>query len=292
MVQILKLSIIVPVYNARATIDRLLNSIPKGNELILVEDGSTEPITPPKDAIYITQENQGCGAARNTGLKAATGDYVFFADADDELIDFGKWDDVLNHEVIYSIFADEFNGKIEYKSARVCGCVYAVAYKRQFLLDNDIWFPPHRLMEDISFNTKVYRKTTDWATMKDDTYLRHVTIGSITAQAGYMVRELPDRVRFLSHLWDYLNGDDWIYEQISRSVTCLYWIYMWAQPRMTDEQKKEFWDELNALEAKTKFLNRMTNVKENLERTRAVEERLTPITVTMDFKDFISGINF
>lgn len=276
-------SLIIPCYNSRKTIQRLLDTVPKDVEVIIVEDGSTEPIDPP-DCIYIKQENQGCGGARNTGLKHASGDYVFFADADDELVDFDKWKDVLNHDVIYSVFADEYNGNIEYKSARVCGCIYAVAYRRKFLLDNNIWFPPHRLMEDISFNTKVYRKTDDWAVMKDDTYIRHVTPGSITSQKGYMIRELPDRVRYLSHLWDYLNGDEWIQGQINRSITCLYWIYMWADM----EDKKEFWDEINALEAKTHFIDRLTDVEENLKRTRLVEQRLTPIKITMTFGEFLN----
>ena len=57
-------------------------------EIIVVDDGSTDdtPAVAARlgDAIrYIRQENQGLSAARNTGLRAASGEFVAFLDADD-----------------------------------------------------------------------------------------------------------------------------------------------------------------------------------------------------------------
>lgn len=93
----IKLSVIVPVYNAEPYIKRcmesLLNQTLQGCEFIFVNDGSTDhskniiesyqKINP--QIILINQENQGVSAARNKGLTAALGEYVGFVDADDDI---------------------------------------------------------------------------------------------------------------------------------------------------------------------------------------------------------------
>src|SRR5699024_8836033 len=85
----------VPVYNAQATLTNCLNHILKQTyrfiEVILVNDGSTDHSRELCDACAkkntkvkaIHQENAGPSAARNTGIQAATGDYIQFVDADD-----------------------------------------------------------------------------------------------------------------------------------------------------------------------------------------------------------------
>ncbi|MGD0233448.1 MAG: glycosyltransferase family A protein [Syntrophorhabdales bacterium] len=85
-------TVIVPVYNAAFTLARCLDSVFNQslipNQVILINDGSTDDsrnvAESYKDRIeYIEQTNQGPGAARNAGLKAAKGGYVAFLDADD-----------------------------------------------------------------------------------------------------------------------------------------------------------------------------------------------------------------
>jgi len=92
-----RLSIIIPVYNVKEYVERCILSIvtqpiyPENYELIVVNDGSTdksENIIRRLSDDYpfirlITQENKGLGAARNTGLDKATGEYIFFLDSDD-----------------------------------------------------------------------------------------------------------------------------------------------------------------------------------------------------------------
>ena len=92
-----KISVIIPIYNAQSTIQRTLDSILNQTynniEVILVNDGSSDNSLKicntykEKDSrvIVIDKENGGPSSARNEGLKNATGFYVQFVDADDEL---------------------------------------------------------------------------------------------------------------------------------------------------------------------------------------------------------------
>lgn len=89
------LSIVIPVYNVEDYIQRCLESIldlPIGNnsyEVIIVNDGTKDnSMSIVKDMlqdnyVIINQSNQGLGAARNTGLRAAKGEWVLFLDSDD-----------------------------------------------------------------------------------------------------------------------------------------------------------------------------------------------------------------
>lgn len=89
------LSVIVPVYNAAATLEKcaasVLSQAPEAAELILVDDGSADDSPALCDRLaaqdsrvrVIHQKNGGASAARNAGLAAANGRYVQFVDADD-----------------------------------------------------------------------------------------------------------------------------------------------------------------------------------------------------------------
>lgn len=91
------LSIVVPVYNAELHLEECLHSLftqdlPQMDyEVICVDDGSTDKSgfilksfsEKHQNLTIITQENSGVATARNTGLSAARGDYIWFVDADD-----------------------------------------------------------------------------------------------------------------------------------------------------------------------------------------------------------------
>lgn len=90
-----ELSIIVPVYNVEKylhqCVDSILNQTFKDFELILVDDGSPdncgvicdEYARKDKRVKVIHQKNRGLSAARNTGLRCASGGYICFVDSDD-----------------------------------------------------------------------------------------------------------------------------------------------------------------------------------------------------------------
>ena len=97
----MKVSIIIPVYNVSPYIERCIKSVMNQTyqdiECILVNDAS------PDDSIDIAKllienydgpiqfqilshgHNRGLSAARNTGIDASTGDYLYFLDSDDEI---------------------------------------------------------------------------------------------------------------------------------------------------------------------------------------------------------------
>ena len=90
-----KLSVVVPMFNVELFLPPLLESLATQEladiEFVLVDDGSTDgthriaksQVAQDPRFILITQDNQGLSAARNAGIRRASGEYLAFADADD-----------------------------------------------------------------------------------------------------------------------------------------------------------------------------------------------------------------
>lgn len=84
------ISVVVPAHNAAKTIEACLHvlhhqSIAEAYEIIVVDDGSTDDtfrLAQKAGAIVLQQSQAGAAAARNTGIRAATGDIICFTDAD------------------------------------------------------------------------------------------------------------------------------------------------------------------------------------------------------------------
>lgn len=92
-----KISVVIPLYNKEAEIERALRSVVEQSltvgEIIVVNDGSTDSskeiverfiLAHPEVGIHlINQKNSGVSTARNRGIKEAKGDYIALLDADD-----------------------------------------------------------------------------------------------------------------------------------------------------------------------------------------------------------------
>ena len=122
---LVKISIIVPVFNAENVLIRCVDSILSQTytnfELLLINDGSTD-----KSGIicekykstdgrikYFYQKNAGVSAARNKGIEVSTGDFVSFIDADDYvdskyLAAFFQVEDDLRNSLVVQGFVKEF----------------------------------------------------------------------------------------------------------------------------------------------------------------------------------------
>ncbi len=188
------LSIVMPVYNVAPYLDEALDSAEnqtyKDLEIICVNDGSTDSSLEileshaKKDSRIriINQENQGVSKARNVGLRAANGEYIYFFDSDDVLAPHTMEKAIENLEK-YNADASEFKHiRFEYNSyvdiskypyqecpVEVLECaknqnpfdiigarpiaVWFRVYKKSFLMDNKLEFKKElRIIEDILFN--------------------------------------------------------------------------------------------------------------------------------------------
>ncbi len=117
-----KVSVIIPVYNVEQYLEQCLDSIVnqtlKEVEIIIVDDGSKdrsreivdEYEEKYADVFSIHKEHKGPGAARNSGMSCAHGDYLYFMDSDDCL-------DINALERLYQVASQEgldlvlFSGK-------------------------------------------------------------------------------------------------------------------------------------------------------------------------------------
>src|SRR3569833_81721 len=89
----MKVSVVIPAWNAQACLSRAIRSVLAQTlppfEILVVDDGSTDA-TPSlvrqfgSPVRLIHQGHAGAAAARNTGIAAASGEYIAFLDADDE----------------------------------------------------------------------------------------------------------------------------------------------------------------------------------------------------------------
>jgi glycosyltransferase involved in cell wall biosynthesis len=99
-----RISIVIPCYNQgeylEDCLDSVYNQTTQAHEIIVVNDGSTDDSQEIAERYMfknfpaiespvrvINQVNKGLSSARNTGIMASTGDYIFFLDADDMLME-------------------------------------------------------------------------------------------------------------------------------------------------------------------------------------------------------------
>lgn len=90
-----KFSIIIPTYNRAHTLMRAVRGVLSQSypnwELIIIDDGSTDSTKEVIEGVqdsrvrYYHQENKMVAAARNHGIRVATGEYICFLDSDDEI---------------------------------------------------------------------------------------------------------------------------------------------------------------------------------------------------------------
>ena len=198
----IKLSIIIPCYNAEPYISELLNLLDKQVndkvQVIVIDDGSRDPFeTDYKWVTVIRQQNQGASVARNTGLDNAVGEYVSFIDADD-----------LIHENYIGILLD----KIENEDFDYCYlswktlpggwncsvqlnsiydkfptfnlCVWNRVYRRSMI--GDVRFNPKKLIaEDAEFIREVREEDKKKAFISEFMYFyRSQTPNSLTKRFG------------------------------------------------------------------------------------------------------------
>ncbi|MCL2566911.1 MAG: glycosyltransferase [Alphaproteobacteria bacterium] len=182
----IKISCIIPLYNAENYIKRCLDSVLKQSisdfEVIIIDDGSkdnslsiVEQYTVADNRIkLIQQSNQGVSIARNNGIREALGEYIFFLDADDDIMQDAFKDSykkavadsadilVFNYSKVYknkySLKKKKLKDSKIYSSVKEKKIVlssgvtpWSKIYRREFLLQHNILFFPKIYYEDIPF---------------------------------------------------------------------------------------------------------------------------------------------
>lgn len=143
------ITIIIPVYNRQDSIIDCIKSLKKQTygfrhmEVILINDGSEDDSGKlckkiakwNRNVRYIEQENRGVSAARNAGLRTASGKYIFFLDADDTLVENTVEDCVQQFEQIYDK-TDLLTYPIE---THYQGRILEPHFRYQYLVENGVY---------------------------------------------------------------------------------------------------------------------------------------------------------
>lgn len=209
-------SVIIPVYNVENYVERCLNSIFSQTfqnlEIILVNDCTPDNSMAVVESllrnrlfsnvkILVHQENRGLSEARNTGILAATGEYVFFLDSDDilpndgikHLVDLvykygtdldlvqGNFDSIPNGWFTQwnmdTLKVKEYINDTRWLTERffardtfpVMACNRLI--RRQLLLDNNVFFKKGIIHEDEHFNFFLIKHLRSLAYTREKTYI-------------------------------------------------------------------------------------------------------------------------
>lgn len=223
-----RFSIIIPVYNVEPYLRECLDSVLKQTfsdwEAICVDDGSTDSCAAilndytKRDMRFrvITQPNGGLSAARNTGLAAATGEYMIFLDSDDwvepntletlhseigheasdttpiDLLCFGGWHGDKVERPTPTTYPTGWN---YYNHCALTHhefpfvCVVLRCYRRQFLAENRLHFREGILHEDNEFTPRACLAAQTVKVIPDVLYHYRVRPGSIMTTRGLRSKE-------------------------------------------------------------------------------------------------------
>lgn len=224
----MKISIIIPIYNVSEWVEDCLSSVAQQTyssiECIIINDCSPDDSMEKvyhfiknnsgkvEFKIVNHTENKGLSAARNTGIKNASGDYLFFLDSDDEIFpdtimkmvnlvnkyhsDFVIGDfEIKSNDCILSEVALKKNVCInkEYLSSnREISCAYFreqwfvmacnKLIKKELFEIFDLYFPIGLLHEDLLWSFKLAGCASNMSVCKDNTYIYKLHNNSISGQ--------------------------------------------------------------------------------------------------------------
>lgn len=268
-------SIIIPVYKVEPYLDKCVQSVIdqtyKDLEIILVDDGSTDRCPQmcdewahkDKRIRVIHQENRGLSGARNTGIRVARGEWLYFLDSDDwiipecielmkELVDrhsdvelvqggvlsnddsYAKWLSIENKPNVpdYSCNRDWVNLMLLRQEILVV-TAWNKLIRRDIVLHNDLFFEEGALNEDEMWSFLLSKYVTSVAICKKNTYYYNIRKGSIVKNQEKVRANYPV---ILECLISYIGG---IYKrrEIARiaQMTLVFQSY-----NVTIEQRERF----------------------------------------------------
>ncbi len=186
-----EISIIIPVYNTEKYLYECINSVISASdedntEIVFINDGSTdnsfnvlqEYKNKHKNITVIDKDNAGLAAARNSGIQAATGEYIMFLDSDDYLLNQGGENAIklllktarqTNADVLCFNYTRKNDHSPERKAPKgitsnadflVQNNIYTSSactklIRKSILIENKVFFEEGTLSEDILFCAKL-----------------------------------------------------------------------------------------------------------------------------------------
>ena len=212
----MKISVIIPVYNTEKYLSKCLDSVFAQTfqdfEVIVVNDGSTDGSQAvidrycaqyPDKLVALYQENAGQAAARNRGLRAASGEFVDFLDSDDYLHPealqtvYRAAEDNRLDIVCYKVLLEQ-NGQYvmpceysfpcentlkEYVLTQAIPCNKLI--RRELLIQNNLFFNEGLIYEDLELIPRLALYTHKIAFLEDRLYYYFTRTGSTMQQVGY-----------------------------------------------------------------------------------------------------------
>ena len=241
-------TVVVPFYNVEKYIQNCLESIInqtyKNIEIICVDDESKDSsydivknIAENNNKIKIIRhkKNKGLGGARNTGVKNAKGEYVFFVDSDDWLDKFciektvekflmhnlntiwfkAKiwWEE--NHELtnmwIFSYYDKYPEGKLTLDNKNLINFplyTWNKAYNTEFLRENGLYWQENMYFEDVEFYFKTFIKSPDIYIIDEPLYYYRRRNDSIIAKSTRNEKIASDLYKAAQNVHKYLLEND------------------------------------------------------------------------------------
>lgn len=208
------ISVIIPAYNCKDTLQTAVESVAdnfENTEIVIIDDGSTDE-TPEVIASLCKKygnitamrtENSGPACARNEGIKIASGKFIMFLDSDDTF-EKSAFSAVKNHldgetDMLIFGFRQNFLGRAEdkiyspdspfqldlfYKN-NLLNQVWNKAYKRDFIISNNILFEHYKYGEDRIFNADVLAAKPKVKAIPDVLYNYNID-KSVSLISGYI----------------------------------------------------------------------------------------------------------
>lgn len=229
----MNISVVIPLYNKQNAIANTLQSVLSQQyetfEVVVIDDGSTDKSSEVVQGIsdsrirYIYKENGGPSSARNLGVRSATYEWIFFLDADDEIIPgtLQLFSDMVKStpqvKMFNANFYTEFNGKKRLSSHfrkegivsnnfrawffhNLMPCQGATLYDKKLLLSNP--YPEHlRRYEDAEMLFNLMRSTSIY-TSKQPSFIYKTDLSSASKARKNIDED------FLGHL-DFKNKSFW-----------------------------------------------------------------------------------
>lgn len=266
--QKLKLSIIIPFYNVEKYIAECLDSvyaqdIPEDEyEIICINDcgldNSREIVLDYQNKhsnLWLIEHdtNKMLGAGRNTGLRAAKGEYVWFIDSDDyiennvikklldiivennlEILKFNSCRFNNNHEISDFMFLNTNTSLItgiQYCEEYLLSCwnllAWSKIFKRSFLIENELFFPEGVYFEDNFHSIKSYLLCKRFMYISDQIYFYRINMNSIMTSSNlWGSKKMADRLEYNINSIDFI--DKYIDEGQKKFKLDLINCYVWA----------------------------------------------------------------